>query len=235
MKDNNEKIPRKNRPNETFLPEGKHPIEGGFFWNQMLPPKFSESCPPDTQEKIKLVISKNLQYNNKPRFLNKSPRNSTRLYVLKKIFPDAKFISIFREPTSVIASSLVRHQKEGKFVANWWPIKNQSTYEKLDLVGKYAWIYKEVIENVLSFKKEFGNGAILTIMYQDLILHPKETIQKILSFSELQTNVDYEKMIPPLKERSSKWKETISLKDQKNIYNILLEDLKQFGLPYRLN
>jgi len=140
MKENNEKIPRNEQSlfvlgfeiQNPLEGTSKIPIEAETFWMNCFGREYITDVSEDKKNEVIQTIQKVLEKEKKIRFLNKSPNNSKRLFVLKKIFPDAKFINIGRDPRSVISSMLVRRELEGKFNVPI-PIKNK-TFRKISLL-----------------------------------------------------------------------------------------------------
>lgn len=226
--------PDKPGDNRIHLPPELQPIEGNSFWNRIFKGWPKEDIPKHAKNEIRKVISCTLTRQNKTRFLNKAPLHSTRLFVLKNIFPDAKFINIIREPRATIASMLKRHEQEGGFASDIWPIKNKSKYEKFDLIQKYTWLYAEVIDSSYEFQEQDHEKNFMTVIYEEFIKNPKETLSKILNFCELRFPDSLEDMIPPIHETSHKWKERFSPEDQKKIYDLVQPSLQKIKYSYKM-
>ena len=126
MKENNEAIPRNEGSLFVFgLDQGrplegtsKVPIEAESFWGRYIK-SYQTEIPSDKKQELKKILGEVLRSKDKFRFLNKAPTNTVRIFAIKEIFPDAKFINIARDPRSVIASMLIRTKNEGKFSIDW--------------------------------------------------------------------------------------------------------------------
>ncbi len=225
--------PDKPESNTSRLPSDLQPIEGNSFWNRIFNEWPKQDIPNNSKQEIKKVISDTVKRQKKLRFLNKAPLHSTRLFVLKNIFPDAKFINVIREPCATIASMLTRHEREGEFIDDSWPIINKVKYKKLDLIQKHAWIYAEVVDTTYEFQEKNSKKNFMTIIYEEIMKNPIDILPKILEFCELKLPDSLENMVPPIQETADKWKERFSNADQKKIYDIVQPSLQKMNYPYQ--
>src|SRR6185503_19594528 len=99
-------------------------------------------------------------------FLDKTPRYHLILDELAQIFPDAKFIVLWRNPLAVVASILNTWQK-GRFDLRY--------YEQDVFRGPL---------NILSFV-ESHTVAICELRYEDLVARPDEMVRRATEFLEL--------------------------------------------------
>jgi hypothetical protein len=103
---------------------------------------------------------------NEKMFLEKTPRNCLILEQIYSMFPNSKFIYLWRNPVS-IASSIVETFGEGK-----WKIKN---YE-IDLFKNY--------EHMISGYKKYSEISH-SVRYEDLVQKPEKTLNSIFKYLEL--------------------------------------------------
>jgi hypothetical protein len=99
-------------------------------------------------------------------FLDKTPRYHLVLEELAEIFPDAKFIVLWRNPLAVVASILNTWQK-GKF--------NLLYYEQD--------IYRGPL-NILSFAEKRA-ATICEVRYEELVRDPEKNVRRMTDFLEL--------------------------------------------------
>ena len=181
LKEKNKKIPVTEESLFVFGPEWeagikqtkvhpelkKTPIEGEYFWRKNFGDKYTTEISDEKKNKLILELGKIIEQQQKSRFLSKAPQNTMRLFAIQKIFPDAKFVNVTRDPRPVIHSMWNRNEIEG----NWDPgieILDKEKYNKLELIGKFAWRYKEMTDEIYKFKKA-NEGSLITIEYEDLI------------------------------------------------------------------
>lgn len=129
------------------------------------------------------------------RLLEKTPKNAVRIPFLKKVFPDARFVHLVRDPIKNIASIMDAWQS-GRFVTypflpewnahwslflppGWRSLKGRSLAE----VAAYQWkIANQSIIRNLDYS-ESGNAVM--VRYEDLVSSPQQVLARICYFHEL--------------------------------------------------
>ena len=157
-------------------------------------------------KKIYLKLMKTVTFENSgKRLILKNPPNSTRIKELLEIFPDAKFIHIYRNPYKVYLSTKKMRTK---------------VLDKLALQDAYEdEIEDQVINNYIRFMNSFfkqkgriPNKNFVEISYEDLVAEPLKQVQIIYGKLDL---TDFDKAKPYLE------KYLESKKDYKtNVYSI---------------
>jgi len=99
-------------------------------------------------------------------FLDKTPRYHLILEELAEIFPDAKFIVLWRNPLAVVAS-ILKTWKEGRFDLRY--------YEQDIFRGPL---------NILSFVEKRA-AAICELRYEDLVRQTESSVRRVTDFLEL--------------------------------------------------
>jgi hypothetical protein len=208
------------------------PIEAATFWQSFMDYS-GKNISKERKDKIKTVIYKKLEIQNRPRFVNKSLYLNMKLKDLKQIFPDAKIINIERDPRAVISSALVRYKKEGYFdFGASFKIKSKLNHE--DLIQQLSLAYKEIFNSINEFSCQEKNENFMTIKYEDFCSNPKETILKTLQFCELEKPTSIEKIIPKIREVSKKWEKSLTNIDQKRIFEIMKTSSKRTDFNYKI-
>jgi omega-hydroxy-beta-dihydromenaquinone-9 sulfotransferase len=112
------------------------------------------------------------------RLLLKSPSNSFRIAALRRLFPNAAFIQIIREPTPVIVSTMHMWMTMWERYA-LGPAPEQSALQDLAID---TWLH---LENKLQSQAQPGlDGALTIVRYEDLVAQPHRTIEHI--YAELR-------------------------------------------------
>ena len=126
-------------------------------------------------------------YSQKKQLVFKNPYNTARVETLIKMYPNAKFIHIYRNPYKVILSAIFDFIKEAEEMS----LQNftENTFYNLN--------YKLYIENIESFlnAKEKYKDNIFELRYEDLVKKPHEEIKKIYKFLNKDFNVDVQKKL----------------------------------------
>ena len=208
-------------------------IEGETFWREFFGLKYTEYLPDPKKHDMLNKLEKFISKNQKSRFLNKAPLHCMRLFALQKCFPDAKFINIYRDPRSVIASSIKRDVDEGIFDTGI-SIPNIKKVQNLPQIEKWSWFYKEIMNYILDFSQKQSNDDFFSVKYEELLINPINTVTKILNFSELSIPPSISNLIPPIQETTEKWKDKLTSKDQKIMAEIILPVLQKMNIDYNL-
>lgn len=112
-------------------------------------------------------------------FLCKSVMSTGRLQMLHELFPDIKIIYLVRNPLNVLPSFT------SMFASTWSVLykqipKNSPEYREWGNLGiEY---YKYFTEQKTHFKEE----NFITVLYDDLVKHPKDTVTKIYQQLQLE-------------------------------------------------
>lgn len=130
------------------------------------------------------------------RFLEKTPKNALRIPFLDRVFPDAKFVFLWREPRGNI-SSIIEAWRAGK----WRTYPRLEGFElpwSLLLPPGWQTMRGRPLEEVAAFQWSVTNGTILDdlaalpadrwaiIDYDGFVASPTETIRRICRFADLE-------------------------------------------------
>ncbi len=237
LKTNNKKIPMSEEALFVFgkdLGDGlKHfgtppkdstkiPIEGEILWREIFGTNYVEDITNEKKIKLGKEILSITKNQKKTRFICKAPNNSFRLFAIQKIFPDAKFINMARDPRAVVSSMSKRYEEEGEFdIGMYEKTTSDVKFQSLEPIEKFAWFYKEFTDAIEKFSTQNKN-SVLTIYYENLIQNPTSVIQNILEFCSLSIPVPIDDMSSTIQQNSlDKWKKNLSQEDIEKISNIV--------------
>ena len=125
-------------------------------------------------EKAYLYLLKKLTFFWKgKRLILKNPSNTARIKLLLNMFPDAKFIHIYRNPYNVFFSML-------KFMVKVLPrycVQNPIKKEEMEemILDVYSKLYKKYFEE----KNLIPEGNIVEVRYEDFIQQPLNELERI--------------------------------------------------------
>lgn len=160
--------------------------------------------------------------------LMKSVMSSGRLELLHEIFPDVKIIFLIRNPYKAIPSFT------SMFAEPWGTLykdipENSEAYREWGELGiEY---YKYFDEQKNNFKKE----NFVTILYTDLVAHPKETVLRIYEQLELEISPNFLEKLEKATTKSRTYKSSHSYSlemygfEKEHIYNELKFIFDEFG------
>ncbi|MCI5166393.1 MAG: sulfotransferase, partial [Candidatus Electrothrix sp. GM3_4] len=181
-----------------------HPSSHNYISNRLT------DLPPDISDEIKKWFTRQLRDRNGKfcfmrsatssapvRFLEKTPKNALRIPFWKKVFPDAKFIFLYREPRENI-SSMLEGWRSNRFLAYrdmpGWPYKEwhfllpqgwkKCADRPLAEIAAYQWnaANQTILDDLHTLHEE--DWCFLT--YKELVQAPEETVQKITDFAGIR-------------------------------------------------
>jgi hypothetical protein len=186
------------------------------------------------------------------RFLEKTPKNALRIRFLKKVFPDALFIHLIRDPKDNISS-----------IIDGWHSKNFITYPNLPGFN-HRWSYLlppnwknlqgKTIEEIATFQWKSCNEAIYKefsdspknqyhlVNYQDFLDNTADVIKKICGFSHIEYDQELEKFcsspLPYSRYTLSKPEKNKWLKNKEQLIphigdlDEIIENINKLSKPY---
>lgn len=133
------------------------------------------------------------------RFLEKTPKNALRIPFLRAVFPDARFLVLYRRPEETI-SSMLEGWRSHRFTAYQplpgWPyrawkfllVPGWEHLTELSLVEIIAYQWRMAYQTLLDDLSELPSDIWMLLHYTDLVTEPGRTIGHIAQFAEL--NID---------------------------------------------
>ena len=130
-----------------------------------------------------------------PRFLEKTPKNSLRIPFLNEVFPDARYIYLFRDPRENM-SSMIEAWRSNDFVTYshlpGWPGKWSLLLppDHVQLIGK-------PLEQIVAFQWRAANQFILedlgrmkpdrwtAVSYAEIVDDPYSSIERLCNFADV--------------------------------------------------
>ncbi len=131
-----------------------------------------ESLRQDFMEDYRRVINKAILYTGKQRFLSKNPVNTARIPMLLEMFPDARFIHIYRNPVDVILST--RH-----FFSQMMPGLNLLKFDTESVIQDIFHIYKRMMGDYFATKSLIPEKNLLEVRYENLTAGNMEEMSRI--------------------------------------------------------
>lgn len=129
------------------------------------------------------------------RFLEKTPKNSLRIDFLNKVFPDARFIYLVRDPKENIAS-IMQAWRSGRFrtypgLPGWngdWSLLLPPNWQALkgaplERVASFQW--RQANDHIMTSLSKLPDERWHLVSYHDLVSDPQGTTQKIVDFCQI--------------------------------------------------
>jgi len=219
------------------------PSETTLYW-EYLAPGFSTATQDlkaiDLHPNIRKRIISNLellQTKSRNRQLHKFT-GWPRIEYLLSVFPDAKFIHIFRDGRAV-ANSLFEvkwwHGWQGP--QNWiWgplPVEYQMEWDESNqafiVLAAIQWkILMDAYENA---KKVCPPDNIIELKYEEIVENPIDSFTNVLDICDLDQSkkfIDYIKSFK-LKSTNDKWKKNLTIEQQQLLQKSLADHLEKYG------
>ncbi|MGC9781349.1 MAG: sulfotransferase [Candidatus Heimdallarchaeota archaeon] len=139
-------------------------------------------------KKIYLDFLKKIAYcSGGKRLLLKNPSNTCRIKILLEMFPNVKFIHLYRNPFDVFPSTLLLHEKLSPYTLLQRPYSPKKRNEIIFDV------YQEMYEKFFAEKEFIPVDNLIEIRYEDFIQDPYIHLQKIykkFNFSDFEKNTE---------------------------------------------
>jgi hypothetical protein len=174
-------------------------------------------APNYSKEQLKIIfqnfihsfIQDILTHNHKDCFIEDNTWNILFSADLLDLIPNAKIISVIRDPRDVVAS--LSKQK-------WMP-SNKVQSSK---------IYNDLIVEWIEIRRNLDKQFWIEVRLEDVVLEPESQIRKICDFIELPWE-DNLLEIDLSKSNSGRWKKDFSVEEQRLVIPLLAGHIKSFG------
>jgi len=185
---------------------------GSYSFNNKI-----QYAPNYSKEQLKIIfqnfihsfIQDILTHNHKDCFIEDNTWNILFSADLLDLIPNAKIISVIRDPRDVVAS--LSKQK-------WMP-SNKVQSSK---------IYNDLIVEWIEIRRNLDKQFWIEVRLEDVVLEPESQIRKICDFIELPWE-DNLLEIDLSKSNSGRWKKDFSVEEQRLVIPLLAEHIKSFG------
>ncbi|MDM8530382.1 sulfotransferase [Anaerolineales bacterium HSG25] len=161
-----------------------------------------------------------------------------RLSFLKEIFPEAKFIHVYRDGRAVVNSLLnVRWWSGWHGPEQWrWGSMTPTQQEKWEQYDKsfvaLAGIEWEILMDAQEQAKQMIPAEdLLEIRYEDFCRHPLENFKQTMAFSDLAWTPEFETTVRQFQIKSAdyKWRKQLSVHQQNLLNDCLVDSLAHYG------
>ena len=162
------------------------------MWEKYIPCAFVDELPPRQREAFKRAYAyamKKITWTNGGRQLVlKSPDNTARLGAMLELYPDAKFINIYRDPYDTVISTVNMFKSQlGLVRLSEMPALDANEYIENVVVEK---LFAPMYRDLFSREERFKPGHYISIKYEDFVDEPEAYLKRIydeLSLSGFET------------------------------------------------
>jgi hypothetical protein len=182
------------------------------------------------------------------RFAEKNPHNTWAVDTLNEVYPDAKFIYIYRDGRDVTCSFLRHpwHREEspererlqhngyrcGPYPHYYIEPERREEYTNTSDVHRCAWVWRRYVEKGLDLRARYAPDKLHVIKYEDLIHNPEEEVTRMLKFLDEYNETAFDQVMAVAGRGHAKaigrWKK-LSEEDLNTIYREAAPMLKAHG------
>lgn len=226
-----------------YLLNRHYPVEGYQFWNTYCPgfgrpcrDLLKEDVTPRIKDALRSALAQVLT-RKRQRLLIKIT-GWPRMGFLKEVFPDARFIHIYRDGRAVVNSVVhVRFWTGWQGPANWrWGELTPAQAEKWERYGRSFIALAAIGWEILMSAYEEAKGKIplddlLEIRYEDMCQDPVNMFRQAVAFGDLEWSPRFEATLDGFSFRNTnyKWREQLTDAQQQVLCQCLAEPLQKYG------
>ncbi len=146
----------------------------GWFFPSQMQSHFTryalfENVSPTVRENWKAIYLKFLKKvslaSGHRQLLLKNPTNTARIRLLLELFPNAKFIHIYRNPYTVYFSTR-------NFYRKFLPIAGFQTLSEPEIEANILWIYQQLMQRFFAERSFIPASNLVEVKYEDLEADP---------------------------------------------------------------
>ncbi|MBQ7646521.1 MAG: sulfotransferase [Clostridia bacterium] len=176
---------------DSLYPVNYFPMSFKKYMNNSYWQDFPRKKADKLEKKYDRMLKKASHYNKHKMLLLKSPDNTGRMTELYRMYPEAKFINIYRNPYTVIRSTMHLY----KSVFDLWTLQDLPDEETLeDMVIDN---FKRMYESYFKALKVIPEGLVYEIRFEDFEKDPYPYLKE--AYEKLDLG-DYEKAKPGFEE-----------------------------------
>ena len=178
-------------------------------------------CTEEMVDHYRRVVTEIQTIFSRPKFIHIYPQHCTRVRILNRIFPDAKFIHIIRDGNAVECSTLYASSTfpstdtyfsslRGKI----FPLLEEKYYSESLAEMRLYRLARDFLVAKAREAQAFGLGRYHEIHYEEFTAGRREKINEVLSFCDLGSYQDFEdNSMSEIHNENIKWKNMLRGKD----------------------
>lgn len=166
-------------------------------------------------------------------FVNKCPRSSVRIPFIQKIFPEAKYIHVYRDGRAVVNSIIDIVEREdfrkdiplGAFCKphNWKDLM------KLERLECHSHQWKEIMIAIQNDSKMIDKDQWLEVKYEDFCINPSDVMSEVFKFINAEPTEQQLLKIKQMPQKNDqKWRKTFSGEEVSIMNNIMADQLTAY-------
>lgn len=239
-------LPRRLARVARVLPLAQHPIEAYDLLAQQVSPMLVDPCrdltaddaAPWLERRLRRFFDSHAQDEARPVFMHKFT-GWPRARLLAAVFPDARFVHVYRDGRSVANSYLQVSWWRGYRGVPEWSFGDLSEEERREWEATdHSWTYlagfewKRLMGAFEAARAEIGPERWLDLRYEDLVARPKEETAAVLRFVGLESWDGLDTTLSRLgvsQERRDAYRDELRPEDVSLLESMLASTLARWG------
>lgn len=145
------------------------------------------------------------------RFAAKLPAHTAQVGYLRALFPDARFLQPLRDWRAVVASTVVKRERD--FPGRWFGVKLDGWRAAAALPPHLgaAWQYRAAHEH-LARQRAAAPAQFLPVRYDELVRAPAATMRRVFEFCGLESSPAIEAQVArDVRPAHERWRDVLTL------------------------
>ncbi|MFO7678246.1 MAG: sulfotransferase [Thermoplasmatota archaeon] len=184
------------------------PRNWGYYNKFIFMDEVSQKIKNKWKEYYRFLIQKETLYHNGKCLVLKNPANTARIKLLLEMFPEAKFIHIYRNPYHVYLSMM-------KLLHSVVPLFCVQKPPKLEEVEQQVLqVYKRMYMKYFKEKNDIPKENLIEVQYEEFIKHPLKQVSHIYTTFNFQGFKESEKIFSKYIEKQADIKKQTYVVDE---------------------
>ncbi|MCC8357698.1 MAG: sulfotransferase [Oscillospiraceae bacterium] len=175
-----------------------HLLAFPLVWEKYVPYVFVDELPPRQKRRYRRayqhILKKKTMTGGGKRLVLKSPDNTAQTDMLRELYPDAKFVNIYRDPYAVVDSTvnMIKSQINLVTLTKLPDVDVDDLLEDMVIHRMTVPMYKKLIAEESTFKPHH----FVSVKYEDFVTDPERYLRYI--YQELELD-GFEEALPRLR------------------------------------
>ncbi|MFC1666055.1 sulfotransferase [Pseudomonadota bacterium] len=196
--------------------------------------KSATDVSPEEEKRIKGAFGFYQFLKRKRIFVNKCPRSSVRVPFIRAIFPDAKYIHVYRDGRAVVNSiiNIIEREDFRKCIplGAFCKPKNWRNLAKMPSVEGHSYQWLEIIKEVQTASTGFDDSQWLNVSYEAFCSDPGKVMSGVFQFMNVNPT---EKLLMNISQmplsNNQKWRQKFSNNEIETMNRIMGKQLTAYG------
>jgi hypothetical protein len=176
-----------------------HLLAFPIVWEKYIPCAFVDELPPRQRAAWKrayaYAMKKITWLQDGKQLVLKSPDNTARVGAMLELYPDAKFVNIYRDPYDTVLSTVNMFKSQLRLVRlSKMPDMDVDEYIENVVIEK---IFEPMYRDLFRRESEFKPGHYVSVCYEDFVKAPEQWLLYIYEMLEMP---GYEEALPYFRE-----------------------------------